>query len=177
MKARLILYLSLIAFCCEGQDSLVVPRTSLFYGMSNGDSLVFYQCRVIDPEKEPKLAADYAQAPSIAHTLTDKMVVIKSVSGYSARVYKTHMRDLPNRKFSGLKVRERPYWMFEFVKSGRVSEAAMKVLLSTESKGREAIEYDYAITKHTRNQVIIKRGKNFKQLLPPSNRRLVELVE
>ena len=162
---------------CSGQDSLQVPRTSLFYGLNENDSVVVYQCRVIDPEREPKIASDYVTPPKVMYSITDKMVIRKDERGYLARVYRTHMRDLPNRKFSGLKIRERPYWMFEFVKSAELSEAAMKLILSVEANGREAIEFDYAISKHTRNQVIFKRGKNFEQLLPHTNTRLAELVK
>jgi hypothetical protein len=175
MRYFLFSALFLLVLLCRAQDTLLVPRSSIFYGLAKGDSVSIYQCRVIDPEKEPKIASDYAQAAQVMYTLTDKLVIVKNDRGYSARVYRTHMRDLPNRKFSGLKIKERPYWMFEFVRAAKLTDEMMKFILNVESRGQEAIEYDYAITKHTRNQVIFRKGKNFKQLLPNTNTRLVTL--
>ena len=176
MRPLLVFAFFISVSFCLGQDSLSIPRSSLFYGLIKGDSVVIYQCRVIDPEKEPKIASDYAQPIHVMYSITDKLVITKNEKGYSARVYKTHMRDLPNRKFSGLKIRERPYWMFEFVKTASLSDAVVKFFVNIETNSQEAIEYDYAITKHTRNQVIFKKGKNFKQLLPGKNTRLVNLL-
>lgn len=176
MRSLFVTVILLLAFFGKGQDSLVIVRASLFYGLGDGDSLVVYQCRVIDPEKEPKIASDYAQAATVKYTLTDKIVIRKKDSTYLARVYRTHIRDLPNRKFSGLKIRERPYWMFELVRTAELSVPVMKFILNIENEGREAIEFDYAITKYTTNQVILRRGKNFKQLLPHVNTRLADVI-
>jgi hypothetical protein len=176
MRSLLVTALLISVSFCRAQDSLTIPRSSVLYGLGKGDSILIYQCRVIDPEKEPKIVSDYAQGPQVMYSLTDKIVIVKNDKGYSGRVYKTYIRDLPNRKFSGLKIKERPYWMFEFVKTANLSDAVVKFLLSIESKGQEAIEYDYAITKHTRNQVIFRKGKNFKQLLPHTNTRLADLM-
>src|SRR5688572_10333722 len=99
MRILIVFALVLSVFFSGAQDSLSIPRSSVFYGLRKGDSVVIYQCRVIDPEKEPKIASDYVQAAQVMYSLTDRIVVIKNGQGYSARVYQTHIRDLPNRKF------------------------------------------------------------------------------
>jgi hypothetical protein len=38
-------------------------------------------------------------------------------------------------------------------------------LATLQTTGKETTEYDFAITKHTTNQIIIKQKKNFEQLL------------
>ena len=82
----------------------------------------------------------------------------------------------PNRKFSSLKIREKSYWDFRLIKQFELNEQNLKLLVAIENKGREAIEYDYAITKYTTNQLIIKFKKDFKQLVIDGNFILSKLI-
>src|SRR5687768_2085942 len=89
-----------------------IPRSSLLSGLAEGDSVNYYLCHVVDPDAEPQFASDYAIPVKEKYTVTEKIVLQKVSGGYAARVYTTTVRDFPNRKFSGLKIRERPYWQF-----------------------------------------------------------------
>ena len=146
----------------NAQDSLKIPASSLFYNLKAGDSVTVYQCRVIDPSFEN----DKTQyTPATLYTVTEKIVIKKIGNQTVAERYDTHIRDLPNRKFSGLKIRERPYWLFVRKESFELSDVSLEKIVRLERAGREAMEYDYPVSKHSRNQLIIKRGKNFRQLL------------
>ena len=72
---------------------------------------------------------------------------------------------LPNRKFSGQKIRERKYWNYKFLKEESLDENDLKILGAIELKGHEPTEYDFAVTVHSPNQIIIKKGKDFRQLV------------
>lgn len=76
-----------------------------------------------------------------------------------------------------LKIRERPYWSFKKEKTSELKEEDLKVFLALEKKGREAIEYDYAITRYTTNQIIIKKKKDFKQLVIEGNYVISKLIK
>jgi hypothetical protein len=99
------------------------------------------------------------------YSVTLKFVVRKDNGDYLVTEYISRYTKLPNRRFSGLKIRERPYWEFTKERSFLLSGKGLQNLVAMESQGREAIEFDYAVTKYTTNQLIIKHGKNFKQLV------------
>lgn len=143
-----------------------------------GDSLVYYQCHV--EEMQQSLATASGQTLSTApqkYSLTEKFVVSRKDSGtYKVRSYVSSMIVLPNRRFSGLKIREKPYWNFKFQKEGPLNDIAFRNLAVIESKGKEPNEYDFAITKYNTNQVIIKQRKNFKQLVMEGNYILSRLI-
>lgn len=143
---------------------LIIPKNSVLYGMKSGDSVVVYQCHVKDPSQEPRIASD-SPVTYAPHTVTDRFVLRKQDSAFVVSHWQTGIRDFPNRKFSGLKIRERPYWYFMFVRSCDVSAEQIKKLVALEQGGREAMEYDYPVTRYTRNQLILKKGKNFSQLV------------
>lgn len=83
---------------------------------------------------------------------------------------------LPNRKFSALKIREKDYWNFKREKEKVLTEKDLKLLVALENKGREANEYDFVINKYNTNQLIIKKKKNFKQLVIEGNYILSKML-
>lgn len=157
------------------QDPLI-SASSIYHGMKPGDSVTVYQCYVVDPQSGPLQPTDYASTPQVPYTISSKIILRKYADSVVASVYTTHIRDFPNRKFSGLKIRERPYWQFTQEQRFKASQNALTNLARLEMVGREAMEYDYPLTKHTRNQVILKRGKKFRQLVYEDPLRVLPLI-
>ena len=158
-------------------DSLVIPANSILNGLKVGDSLTYYQCHVEEATQQLSTASGQTlTGTQQKYTITEKYVVQKNADGYSAKYYAATLAVFPNRKFSALKIREKPYWGFKKEKEFVLTDKDLKYLIALEKKGKEAIEYDYAITKYNTNQLIIKAGKNFKQLVIDGNYVLSKLL-
>lgn len=158
-------------------DSLVIPVSSLLHNLQAGDSVVFYQCHVEEAVQQmATVSGQTLTGKQQKYSITEKYVLIREANGYHINYYTSSLNVFPNKKFSGLKIRERPYWAFQRDKSFRLKEEDLKVFLSLERKGREAIEYDFAITRYTTNQIIIKKRKDFKQLVIDGNYVIAKLI-
>jgi len=143
-----------------------ISKTSLFYDLKRGDSVIVYQCHVEDAVQQIMTASGQTiSGTSKKSTITEKYVIRFEEGTYLVNYYTSALSVFPNKKFSGLKIRQKPYWDFQKQKSSSISELDLKVFLALERKGREAIEFDYGVTKYTTNQIIIKRKKDFKQLV------------
>ncbi|MCB0410608.1 MAG: hypothetical protein KDD29_10345 [Flavobacteriales bacterium] len=110
-------------------------------------------------------------------SITEKFVICNNNSNYILRYFKSDLYLFPNRKFSGLKIREKNYWNFSYVSQKKLSESEVKFLSIIQTKGKEAIEYDYAITKYTTNQIIIKNKKNYRQLVMDSTLSISSMLK
>lgn len=176
-KAFLILFL-VFGFCVSAQnDSIVIPNNSILKGLNVGDSITYYQCHVEEAVQQLSTASGQTlTGKPQRYTITEKFVVKKSADSYSVNYYASSLTVFPNRKFSGLKIREKPYWEFKKERSFVLSDKDLKCLIALEKKGKDAIEYDYAITKYNTNQLIIKTKKDFKQLVIDGNYILSKLL-
>lgn len=130
-----------------------------------GDSLIYYQCRVVDANIQVNTGNQQIESKKQQITITEKFVISLKENTYSIRYYTSGLTTFPNRRFSGLKIREKAYWNFSFRSERYLEGKEVQFLALLQTSGREAIEYDFAITKHTTNQIIIKQKKNFEQLL------------
>lgn len=158
-------------------DSLVIPSSSILKNLKEGDSLTYYQCHVEEATQQLSTASGQTlTGKSQKYTITEKYVLKKKEQILTVVYYASSLTVFPNKKFSGLKIREKSYWEFKKEKTFTLTEKDLKILLALEKKGREAIEYDYAITKYNTNQLIIKFGKNFKQLVIDGNYVLSKLL-
>lgn len=161
--------LFLIAFnCLKAQlfESIITISASSLKQLQTGDSIIYYQCHVEDVGMQLKTASGQTLTSNPQKcSITEKMVVVKTNSNYLVRYYTSSLTILPNRKFSGLKIREKSYWNFRLDKQFPLTENQVKILIAIEQKGREAIEFDYIVSKYTTNQLIVKHKKNFKQLV------------
>jgi hypothetical protein len=169
---------TLIVFSCYVKaQNLFIPASSLLGSLGRGDSVIFYQCHVEEATQHISTASGqtFTSSPE-KYSITEKYVIIKDSIGYRAKHFISSLVILPNRKFSGLKIREKPYWNFKKEKEFPLTENDLKVLLALESKGREANEYDFTISKYTTNQIIIKKKKDFKQLVIDGNYVISKLV-
>ncbi|MDI1353960.1 MAG: hypothetical protein PSX36_03530 [bacterium] len=143
-----------------------IPPSSLLYNLPIGDSVVFYQCHVEEAIQQLNTASGQTLSGTPQkYSITEKYVLIKRENFIAMNYYTSSLNAFPNRKFSGLKIREKAYWAFKQVASLQPNERELNVFLALEKKGREAIEFDFEINKYTTNQLIIKRKKNFKQLV------------
>jgi len=146
---------------------------SLIAQLQVGDSLLVYQCHVETATVTMKTASGQSlSGVESLSSVTEKFVIKKTNEGYQASYFTSDYSTLPNRRFSGLKIREKDYWHFKYVGQKKLQTNEMVALLTLERGGREAIEYDYIISKYTRNQLIIKRRKEFEQLVLDNNQKL-----
>ncbi|MBA2613229.1 MAG: hypothetical protein H0U95_14770 [Bacteroidetes bacterium] len=162
----LIIFLSFAFSVLAQNDSVVIPNNSILKTIKVGDSLTYYQCHVEEAVQQLSTASGQTLTGNPQkYTITEKFVVKKNADSYTVNYYASSLTVFPNRKFSGLKIREKAYWEFKKERSFVLSDKDLKYLIALEKKGKEAIEYDYAITKYNTNQLIIRNGKNFKQLV------------
>lgn len=161
----------------QSADSVIIPASSLLYGLKNNDSITYYQCHVEEAVQQLSTASGQTLTGTPQkYSITEKYVIKKTGSTYSVNYYSSSLTIFPNRRFSGLKIREKAYWEFKAEKRFELDKASLKALVALESKGREAMEYDYPITKYTTNQLIIKQRKSFKQLVIEGNYVLSKLI-
>lgn len=143
-----------------------IPQESMLAKLNDGDSLVYYQCHVEEAVQQmTTVSGQTLTGAQQKYSITEKFVVKKSGETFAARYYISSLNILPNRKFSGLKIREKDYWNFKFEKEINLTENHVKAIVALERKGREANEYDFVINKYTTNELIIKKQKDFKQLV------------
>ncbi len=159
-------------------DSVAIPESSMLKEIKTGDSITYYQCHVEEAiQKLTTASGQTLTGKQQKYTITEKYVITKRANDYNVCYYTSSLNAFPNRKFSGLKIREMKYWSFKPERSFFLTEQDLKVLLALERKGREATEYEFAITKYNTNQLIIKHKKNFKQLVVEGNYVISKLLE
>lgn len=170
-----VLCMSAVACFSQPGDSLV---NGFLKKLKAGDSVTYYQCHVEEAIQQLSTASGQTlTGKQQKYTITEKHVVKIKEGVYQADYYTSSLVIFPNRKFSGLKIREKPYWEFKKEKTIALTNQDLIVFSSLEKKGREAIEYDYPISKYTTNQLIIKSGKSFKQLVIDGNYVISKLME
>jgi hypothetical protein len=126
---------------------------------------VYYQCHVEAVEQELRTASGHTlTSVSKNLSITEKFVLHKQNGNYVLKHFVSVLTMCPNRRFSGLKFKEKAYWEFFYKESKLLSEKEVKGLEAIEDVGKDANEYDFAISTKNRNQVIILGGKNAKQL-------------
>jgi hypothetical protein len=130
-----------------------------------GDSLTYYQCRVVDADIQVTTGNQKIESKKQQITITEKFVINLKKNEYWIRYYTSGLTTFPNRRFSGLKIREKAYWNFSFRVERQLTDKEVQFLALLQNSGRETIEYDFAMTKYTTNQIVIKQRKDFEQLL------------
>lgn len=135
------------------------------YNLKDNDSLTYYQCRVVKAALSINDGSTTLNTKEQTLTITEKFVIKKLNGQYIVRNYVSGLTLFPNRKFSGLKLREKAYWNFTFKSEKVLAANEINYLQGLQVIGKETTEYDFAITKYTTNQLIIKKKKDFEQLL------------
>lgn len=157
--------LSMMIFS-QNAASFQIPKSSVFSNLKTKDSVVFYQCHVETAKQELTTSSgQHIQGEEQPYSITEKYVIKKQNQGYTLNYSQASLTVFPNKKFTGLKFKEKSYWKFNQTKKSELSEADLRVFVALEQKGRDAIVYDYAITKYSKNQIIIRYTDDYKQLL------------
>jgi hypothetical protein len=168
MRTLAVIGLLLFAGIVSSQ-TIITPGQfgkSMLALLNAGDSLCYYQCHVEQATEQLVTASGQTiTGKARLYTITEKFVIKKNDTVYTVNYYTSSVNMFPNKKFSGLKIREKADWYFKLDSSFALPSNGLKILLSLENKGREAMEYDYPVTKYTSNQIIIKHKKKFKQLV------------
>jgi hypothetical protein len=176
MRILFFLFSGFIGFA-QNTDSLIQNSNSLLKKLKSGDSLVYYQCHVEALTQQLTTASGQTLTGNSNNcSITEKLVVKKVGNTYLVNHYSSPLTICPNRKFSGLKVKERGYWEFKFEKEFTLNERGIRTLLAIEKIGKEANEYDFVISKYNQNQVIILGQTKFKQLGIEGNYVLSKLL-
>ncbi len=163
-----------LVFLCS---PLLKSQVDMLSQLKSGDSLVYYQCHVEEAVQQLSTASGQTiTGKPQRYTITEKYLVKREGSTYTATYFTSSLNLFPNRRFSGLKIREKSYWDFKKEKSFLLTEENKQVLKAIEKKGREAMEYDYPVTKYTTNQLIIRQRRNFRQLVIDGNFVLSKLL-
>ncbi len=159
--------LLVVTFSIKAQSTYsFVTKESLLHNLLPTDSVIYYQCHVVEAKEQIQtVGGQTLTTQSKKITITDKFAIYKLDSTYKMNFYTASLTVFPNRKFSGLKIREKKYWQFVKQKSKTLTEKDVKYFIALEKTGQATTEYDFAITKYTTNQLIIKAKKDFKQLL------------
>jgi hypothetical protein len=173
----ILIFLNVSKISSQAIGSFSIAASSMLNTLSKGDSLIYYQCHVEEATQQISTVSgqSFTSSPQ-KYSITEKYVVIKDSLKFRCKYFISSMIILPNRKFSGLKIREKAYWNFKKEKETVLSEKDLKYLVALENKGREAIEYDFVVDKYSSNQLIIKKKKNFKQLIIEGNYILSKLL-
>ncbi len=168
MKKVIVLFLIFnLSAKSQTVSGFFIPQNSILYNLPLKDSATYYQCHVEQAVQQlSTVSGQTLTSKPQKFTITEKFVVIKIDSiNYNVRYYTSSLTVFPNRKFSGLKIREKKYWEFKKETEFILTQTNLKYLVALEAKGKETTEYDFAITKYTTNQLIIKTKKAFKQLV------------
>jgi hypothetical protein len=155
-----------------------IAGSTLLGKLKIADSLVYYQCHVDSASQLLYTASGQTLSSKSKNiSITEKFVLFKTEQGYFMRRYSSPLTILPNRRFSGLKFGEKPYWEFRFESAMDLDETQVKILQAIELNGREATEYDYPVTLANTNQLIVLYGKKLKQLNLERNHLLSKLYK
>lgn len=166
MRLLVICYLIICYGTLSAQtnsDKLI--KNTLLAKLNTNDSLIYYQCRATTAAIEIKTGNQKIESKEQHISITEKFVIIHTSTNYLIRYFTSGMTILPNRKFSGLKLREKSYWEFKFKSERALTDEELAFLSGLQSAGKETTEYDFTISKYTTNQIIIKKQKDFEQLL------------
>lgn len=152
-------------------------KKTMIANLKSKDSMIYYQCHVEELTQQIATSSGQTLTPAAdKFSLTEKYIIYKDSNVYRTKYFISSMVILPNRKFSGLKLKQRPYWNFKQLKDTVLSEKVLVVLAALEFKGKEPTEYDFAVTKYNTNQVIVKQGKNFKQRIVEGNYVISKII-
>ena len=172
MSRALILFFVLCTALLQAQSK------SLLANLAAGDSVVCYQCHVETATVTLQTAQGQTLSGSSSlNSITEKFVIKKTADAFQLFYYTSDYTQLPNRRFSGLKIREKEYWHFTLQAGKLIEQTDVDKLESLLKDGREAIEYDFVISKYTQNQIILKRGKRYRQLVFDKKISVYELFE
>lgn len=139
-------------------------------GLKAGDSLCYYQCHVSEGQSQlVKENGEVITGSKKAISVTEKFVLINENGKYRLKYFTSTLSNLPNRKFSYLKVKEKSYWEFKMAKDIYLNEHDVLMFAAIENKSHETTEYDFPINKYNTNALIIKNKKMMRHVVVEGN--------
>lgn len=180
MMRAVIFFLSLIFFAngFSAQESVAIKLPEAYAKtamaeLKSGDSLLFYQCHVEEAITEiTKANGEKIKGESKKISITEKFVVYNMNGTYQLKYYTSTLSNLPNRKFTYLKVKEKEYWNFKLEKNATLNEHDVLVFCAIEYKSHATTEYDFVVDKYNTNALIIRNKKVMKHLVVDGNHLL-----
>ena len=146
--------------------------------LKNNDSLLFYQCHVEEATTQiTTTSGAVISGDKKKISITDKFVVVNNNGQYKFKYYSSTLSNLPNRKFTYLKVKEKEYWNFKLEKESVLNEHDVLMFAAIENKAHETTEYDFVIDKYNTNGLIIRNKKVMRHLVLEGNYILKKNLE
>lgn len=138
--------------------------------LKTNDSLIYFQCYVAEATQELTTASgEKITGKPQLYTITEKYVVHNMNGQFHLKYFTSSLTEYPNKKFAYLKLVEKKYWNFKFVKDTVLSEHDAFVFAAIENKSHDTNEYDFKVNKQTPNEIIINGKKVMKQLVVEGN--------
>ncbi len=116
MKSLIIigLFLNSLFSLSQSTDTSLNIESPFLKKLRHGDSVTYYQCHVEEAIQQlSTVSGQTLTGNQQKYTITEKYIVKLKDGRYVADYYSSSLTAFPNRKFSGLKIRERPYWDFK----------------------------------------------------------------
>jgi hypothetical protein len=171
MKKIIYIFFTFTAISVGAQENTGVKfpdhllKTSVV-NLKNGDSLTYYQCHVDQAAQQiVKENGEVITGAKKSISVTEKFILINENGQYHLKYFTSTYSNLPNRKFSYLKLVEKKYWDFRKVKDVYLTERDVLMFAAIENKSHEAIEYDFPVTKYNTNALIITNKKVMKHVV------------
>ena len=150
----------------QEDKTLVIETQSVFKNLKIKDSVVFYQCHVETGTQQLSTASGQTITGNPKkYSITEKYIITKLEKGYKVNYFISSLNIFPNKKFAGLKFKERSYWDFKEAKTFNLEDSGIQAFLAMEEKGRDAVVYDYGLSKYNTNLLIIRYPNDYKQLV------------
>ena len=101
MKKLVLIFLC--AFTSAFSQGLFNEKTqaTMIGKLANGDSLIYYQCRVVDANVQVNTGTQKIESEKQQITLTEKFVITLKDNVYNIRYFTSGLTTFPNRRFSG----------------------------------------------------------------------------
>lgn len=182
MRFPVFAYLFAFASLAFSQNQVIsfpehLSKTAIAQLKSN-DSLLFYQCHVDEAKTEITTSSGEKITGEIKKiSITDKFVVYNKNGTYTLKYYSSTLSNLPNRKFTYLKVREKDYWNFKLEKETLLNEHDVQIFAAIEKKSHTTNEFELTIDKYNTNALIIRNKKIMKHLVVEGNHLIKKNLE
>lgn len=183
MKNTVFIFFICLYSLTKAQENIAIQfpehllKTSVV-GLKSGDSLTYYQCHVDKAAQQlVKENGEVISGKVKQISVTEKFIIINENGKYHLKYYTSTFSNMPNRKFSYLKLVEKSYWDFKLTKDIYLNEHDVLMFAAIENKSHETTEYDFPINKYNTNALIIKNKKVMRHVVVEGNYLLKKNLE
>jgi len=175
MKIIISVFLFLVVGISLSQSNLFPEnlRKTEISKLQNGDSLIYYQCRVDSASQELiTLAGQKIKTKKKKITITEKFIIYKIDTTYQCNYFTSSITNYPNKKFPYLTLKEVENWEFEKKLVKKLPFNDVLLIATLETKTHAITHYQLNINKTCPNQLIIKSKKDVEQFIIEGNYNL-----